>query len=189
MRTLFVKLDTLTHNHYTPRQKSSELKIVRNVPVISMEEVAPVGASNAELLAPAEIVDKRKGELMTDRDKTSTDRKRERRAKKALAKAKVHAKAKKDKLGGSENKSKEDVEKEIATAEKQGKLKTVKEKDKNPALKSSTAFFNVLQDDIKSGVNRKSDQKEKDRKNNKISFSSLKMWYLFFVIFVWIIKI
>jgi len=175
MRTLFVKLDTLTHNHYVPRQQSSELKIVRNVPVISMEEVAPVGASNAELLAPAEIVDKRKGELMTDADKTSTDRKRERRSKKALAKAKVQAKAKKEKLTGSESKSKEDVEKEIATAEKQGKLKTVKEKDKNPALKSSTAFFNVLQDEIKSGVKRKDDKKEKDRKNNKISFSALKM--------------
>merc|ERR1712243_477018 len=41
MNTLFRKLDSLTHLHYTPKQKSAELKIVRNIPSINMEEVAP----------------------------------------------------------------------------------------------------------------------------------------------------
>jgi len=173
MRELFMKLDTLTHHHYTPKPKTSELKIVRNVASIAMEEVAPVGASNADLLAPEEIVDKRKGELMTDADKTQTDRKRERRSKKALAKAKVNEKAKKDKLNGGV-KSLEESNKDMAKAEKDGKLKVVKEKDKNPAFKSSTAFFNVLQDEISSGVKSKTDLKHKKDKN-KVSFSSLKM--------------
>ena len=50
MHVLFRKLDSLTHLHYTPKQKSAELKIVRNIPTINMEEVAPVAASNATLL-------------------------------------------------------------------------------------------------------------------------------------------
>merc|ERR1711990_1400610 len=83
MNTLFRKLDSLTHLHYTPKQKSAELKIVRNIPSINMEEVAPTAASNATLLAPAEVVDKQKGELMDSKEKSETDRKRERREKKA----------------------------------------------------------------------------------------------------------
>ena len=83
MHVLFRKLDSLTHLHYTPKQKSAELKIVRNMPTINMEEVAPVAASNATLLAPAEVVDKQKGELMDTMEKSETDRKRERREKKA----------------------------------------------------------------------------------------------------------
>ena len=50
MHVLFQKLDSLTHLHYTPKQKSAELKIVRNIPTINMEEVAPMAASNATLL-------------------------------------------------------------------------------------------------------------------------------------------
>merc|ERR1712142_1291603 len=78
MNTLFRKLDSLTHLHYTPKQKSAELKIVRNIPSINMEEVAPTAASNAALLAPAEVVDKENGELMEDKEKSKTDKKRER---------------------------------------------------------------------------------------------------------------
>merc|ERR1711972_207339 len=58
MSSLFRKLDMLTHLHYTPKQKSAELQIVRNMPTINMEEVAPVAASNATLLAPAEKAEK-----------------------------------------------------------------------------------------------------------------------------------
>merc|ERR1711892_1005072 len=89
MNNLFRKLDSLTHLHYTPKQKSAELKIVRNIPSIAMEEVAPTAASNAALLAPAEVVDKKKGELMEDEEKSKTDKKRERRAKKALKRATI----------------------------------------------------------------------------------------------------
>lgn len=55
MHELFRKLDNLTHLHYTPKQKSAELKIVRNLPTIAMEEVAPTAASNATLLGEALI--------------------------------------------------------------------------------------------------------------------------------------
>jgi len=42
MKTLFAKLDTLTHFHYTPKMSTAEVKIIRNAPTISMEEVAPI---------------------------------------------------------------------------------------------------------------------------------------------------
>ena len=168
MRLLFMKLDTLTHNHYTPKLKSSELKVVRNVASLAMEEVAPVGASNADLLAPAEVVDKTKGELMTEADKTKTDRKRERRAKKLKVKAKLQERARKDG-------NKTSVSKDIENAEKQGKLKTIKEKDKNQALKSSTAFFNVLQEEARSNVNAKAGKGSKRKKESTPSLSAIKM--------------
>ena len=56
MHILFRKLDSLTHLHYTPKQKSAELKIVRNIPTINMEEVAPVAASNATLLGKFDMI-------------------------------------------------------------------------------------------------------------------------------------
>merc|ERR1719431_688410 len=94
MNTLFRKLDSLTHLHYTPKQKSAELKIVRNIPSINMEEVAPTAASNASLLAPAEVVGKQKGELMEVEEKSKTDKKRERREKKAPKRAAIREREK-----------------------------------------------------------------------------------------------
>merc|ERR1712111_137862 len=96
MHVLFRKLDSLTHLHYTPKQKSAELKIVRNIPSINMEEVAPTAASNATLLAPAEVVDKEKGEFMEDKEKSKTDKKRERRQKKAIKRATIREREKRE---------------------------------------------------------------------------------------------
>ena len=78
MNSLLRKLDSLTHLNYTPKQKSAELKIVRNIPSINMEEVAPTVASNAALHATAEVLDKKKVELMKDKENT-TIREREKR--------------------------------------------------------------------------------------------------------------
>ena len=63
MKDLFSKLDTLTHYHYTPQAIHADVKVIRNLPTISMEEVAPVAMSDATLLAPQEIADKKKGKL------------------------------------------------------------------------------------------------------------------------------
>merc|ERR1712025_1457966 len=182
MHVLFQKLDSLTHLHYTPKQKSAELKIVRNIPTLNMEEVAPVAASNATLLAPAEVVDTQKGELMDSKEKSETDRKRERREKKAKKSAIRRNKEKKAALeeainpGGLGNKySKARAMKKVEEAEKQGKkVETIKGK-KDKALNSSTAFFSSLQDEVKTGAKEKAHAKKKKKALENINVASLKL--------------
>merc|ERR1712032_728147 len=155
--------------------KSAELKIVRNIPTMGMEEVAPVAASNATLLAPAEVVDKQKGELMDSKEKSETDRKRERREKKAKKSAIRKNKEKKAALeeainpGGLGNKFSK------ARAMKQGKkVETIKGK-KDKALNSSTAFFSSLQDEVKTGAKEKAHAKKKKKALKDLNVASLKL--------------
>lgn len=179
MNTLFRKLDSLTHLHYTPKQKSAELKIVRNIPSINMEEVAPTAASNAALLAPAEVVDKEKGELMEDKEKSKTDKKRERRQKKAIKRATIREREKREALvnkinPGLGNKySKGKAMKKLEEAEKHGKVVTIKNKEKDKTVKTSKAFFTSLQEEVKTQVKEKAAKKKKTKEN--INIASLKL--------------
>ena len=176
MKQLFVQLDTLTHYNYTPQQINAEIKVVRNMPTIAMEEVAPVAMSDATLLAPQEIVDKTR-EIIGTSERNETDKKRDIRLKKAKQKKKKKSKEQKDKLiaqlnpGLATKYSKKAAEKAIQQAEKEGKVKTIK--DKNRAVKSSTAFFDKMQNEVQSIMSDiKADKKNKtkNKKNNAASF-------------------
>ena len=181
MNTLFRKLDSLTHLHFTPKQKSAEVKIVRNIPSINMEEVAPVATTNAVLLAPEEVVDKKKGELMDDREKSKTDRKRDKREKKAKLKAKIKEKERKEKLvakinPGLGNKySKEKALRQLEEAEKQGTVINLNKKEKDLSTKNSKVFFSSLQEEMKTHVREKSSDKKRKDKSKHINVASLKL--------------
>ena len=181
MNGLFRKLDSLSHLHFTPKQKSAELKVVRNIPSIAMEEVAPVAATNAVLLAPEEVIDKKKGELVDDKEKTKTDRKREKREKKAKLKAKIKDKERKEKLvakakPGLGNKySKEKMMKQLEAAEKQGSVININKKNKDTSVKNSKNFFSNLQDEVKTHVREKSASKKSKNKENRANAASYKL--------------
>merc|ERR1712058_100340 len=148
-----------------PKQNSAELKIIRNIPSIAMEEVAPVAATNSVLLAPAEVVDKKKGELVDDKEKTKTDRKRERKEKLV---AKMNP--------GLGNKySKEKVLKKLDEAEKQGKVINLNKKDKDLSVKNSKSFFSNLQDEVTTHVREKKSLNKKKDKNKNVNIASLKL--------------
>jgi len=181
MRSLFSKLDSLSHLHYTPKQKTAEVKIVRNIPSITVEEVAPVAASNVALLAPAEIVEKEKGELKEGEDRDKTDKNRERRDKKAKKRAVRKERENREKLidkinPGMGNKySKQRALREVEEAEKQGKLSTIKDKGDVRSMKSSTSFFSQLQEEVKTHVKEKRVKNKKKKDDKNVNIASLKL--------------
>ncbi|XP_056100116.1 U3 small nucleolar ribonucleoprotein protein MPP10 [Rhinichthys klamathensis goyatoka] len=180
MDTLFLKLDALSNFHFTPKPHVPEVKVVSNLPSISMEEVAPVNASDATLLAPEEIKEKNKaGDILGNTEKTTTDKKRERRKKKKLKRLKIHEQEKRQKLKevmkGNKKKSKAEVEKTLKNLTKGGKAKILTNDGMDKALRSSQAFFTQLQDQVKSQIKGSKDQTAKKKKQKEISVSKLKL--------------
>ncbi|RIA92789.1 U3 small nucleolar ribonucleo protein complex, subunit Mpp10 [Glomus cerebriforme] len=80
------KLDALSNYHYTPKPPKPEITIIADVPAISMEEIIPVNVSNAKLLAPEEIYDKKKGNLKGETEMEPTEKNQARAAKKRAKK-------------------------------------------------------------------------------------------------------
>uniref|UniRef100_A0A7N6AR36 U3 small nucleolar ribonucleoprotein protein MPP10 n=1 Tax=Anabas testudineus TaxID=64144 RepID=A0A7N6AR36_ANATE len=182
MDTLFLKLDALSNFHFTPKPPVPEVKVVSNLPSITMEEVAPVGTSDATMLAPEEIKEKYKaGDLLGDTEKTSTDKKRERRHKKKVKSLKIKEKEKRQKLkeasktGENKKQSKAEVTENLKKLTKGGKATILKDEGKDKALRSSQAFFSQLQDQVKSQIKSAKDQSSKKKKHKEVSVSKLKL--------------
>uniref|UniRef100_A0A671PJ50 U3 small nucleolar ribonucleoprotein protein MPP10 n=1 Tax=Sinocyclocheilus anshuiensis TaxID=1608454 RepID=A0A671PJ50_9TELE len=178
MDTLFLKLDALSNFHFTPKPHIPEVKVVSNLPSITMEEVAPVNASDATLLAPEEIKEKNKaGDILGDTEKTTTDKKRERRKKKKLKHLKIKEREKrqkrKEEMKGDQKKSKTEVEQTLKKLTKGGKAKILTNDGMDKALRSSQAFFSQLQDQVKSQIKGSKDQTAKKQK--QISVNKLKL--------------
>ncbi|XP_020344717.1 U3 small nucleolar ribonucleoprotein protein MPP10 isoform X2 [Oncorhynchus kisutch] len=182
MDSLFLKLDALSNFHFTPKPPVPEVKVVSNLPSIAMEEVAPVSASSGSLLAPEEVKEKNKaGDVLGDSEKTSTDKKRERRKKKKVKRVKIHEKEKKQKLkeanrtGENKKPSKAEVAENLKKLTKGGKATLLKDEGKDKALRSSSAFFSQLQDQVKSQIKGAKDPGSKKKKHKEVSASKLKL--------------
>uniref|UniRef100_A0A8V5H933 U3 small nucleolar ribonucleoprotein protein MPP10 n=1 Tax=Melopsittacus undulatus TaxID=13146 RepID=A0A8V5H933_MELUD len=182
MDSLFQKLDALCNFHFIPKPPVPEVKIVSNLPAVSMEEVAPVAVSDAALLAPEEIKEKNKaGDVKTDAEKTPTDKKRERRKKKLRKRMKLREKEKRQKLlekmkpeqGTKLNKKAAAAALKRLT--KEGKVSLLKDEGKDKVLKSSQAFFSQLQDQVKMQIKDASKLKKKQKKQTATSVHKLKL--------------
>ncbi|KAG5331995.1 MPP10 protein, partial [Acromyrmex charruanus] len=167
MRSLISKLDALSNYHYTPKMAKPEIKIISNVPAINMEEVAPVTATDATLLAPEEIKTKERGDLIGKSERTKTDMKRERRRKKSMQRAKQQAIEKKDKLRALQPgiaKKYKDKKEKAALVKKITKDRNVTKLNEttHKVAKSSTAFFTQLQNQVKSKIKKDNLSKKKN---------------------------
>ncbi|XP_004482680.2 U3 small nucleolar ribonucleoprotein protein MPP10 [Dasypus novemcinctus] len=182
MDSLFLKLDALSNFHFIPKPPVPEIKVVSNLPAITMEEVAPVSVSDAALLAPEEIKEKNKaGDIKTAGEKTATDKKRERRKKKYQKHMKIKEKEKRRKLLQKSNPdeagkySKAVASQKLKQLTKAGKASLLKDEGKDKALKSSQAFFSKLQDQVKMQISDAKKIEKKKKKKQDISIHKLKL--------------
>ncbi|KAK9278225.1 hypothetical protein L1049_027787 [Liquidambar formosana] len=85
-KKLCLKLDALSHFHFTPKPVIDDMSIQANVPALAMEEIAPMAVSDAAMLAPEEVFSG-KGDIKEDAEITQAERKRRRANKKRKFKA------------------------------------------------------------------------------------------------------
>lgn len=182
MDSLFLKLDALSNFHFIPKPPVPEIKVVSNLPAITMEEVAPVSVSDATLLAPEEIKEKNKaGDLKTTAEKTATDKKRERRKKKYQKRLKIKEKEKRRKLLEKRNPdqpgkaSRAAAKEKLKQLTKTGKVSLLKDERKDKPLKSSQAFFSKLQDQVKMQISDAKQSGKIKKKKQDISVHKLKL--------------
>nr|CAG4651983.1 EOG090X09DZ [Triops cancriformis] len=166
-REVFAQLDALANFHYTPKMPSAEVRIVSNLPSLSKEEAVPLSVSDAQILAPEEVSTRPRGDVKSKSERTATDKKRERRLKKNFQSAKSAAAAQKS------NSDPNQALRQLEHAQKTGKVTKMTEvqNGSQKPLRSSTAFFAQLQDQVSQAVKgggakpATSKSKKKDQKN------------------------
>ncbi|RUP46385.1 hypothetical protein BC936DRAFT_147018 [Jimgerdemannia flammicorona] len=141
-RDLCQKLDALSNFHYTPKPPKPEIAVISDAPAISMEEVIPVNVSDATLLAPEEVYDK-KGLVKGETEMDQAERKRQRAAMKRAKKNELVLKAKARKVAEKMNPAlaeRQKKEKAVATLAGQKNVTFIdKDGNKRPANKKKGA--------------------------------------------------
>lgn len=145
-----------------------------------MEEVAPVSVSDAMMLAPEEVHEKKK-EQKGSTEKTDTDRKRERRAKKRRQHERAVTREKRSKLMEKLNPGLGNKYSKKAALNKLEKDQTstknvsvLRDGSSDKPVKSSSAFFSRLQDEVRDQVKAKKDTK-KMKEKSAVKVSQLKL--------------
>ncbi|KAG8192537.1 hypothetical protein JTE90_015172 [Oedothorax gibbosus] len=142
--SLFPELHALFS--HIPKPAVPDIKIVSNLPAISVEEVAPTSVSDVTLLAPEEIK-KRSGLVKGVTERESTDKKRERRKKKALQKIKAKKREQESEGKPASGKLNKKEKLEAIKKLKQHRNTKIAKVDGNK-IKSSKDFFNKLQETV-----------------------------------------
>lgn len=139
-------------------QPKPELKVVSNVPVISVEEVTPATVSDAMMLAPEEVHEKKRDQKGSS-EKTDTDRKRDRRAKKRRQHDQAAVRGKKAKLKeklkpglGNKYSKKAALKKLEKDQTSQKNVSVLRDEGSDKPVKTSSTFFSRLQDEVRDQV-------------------------------------
>lgn len=142
--------------------------------------MAPVSVSDAMMLAPEEVHEK-KNEQKGKTELTDTDRKRERRAKKRRQHERAVEKTKRRKLVeklnpglGNKYSKKAALEKFEKEHKNSKNLSVLKDDGTDKSVKSSTTFFSRLQDEVRDQVRAKKQVKKKKEKSS-VKVAQLKL--------------
>jgi len=177
MDKLFVKLDALSNFQFTPKPPNPELKIISNVASLQMEEITPITMTESSQLAPEEIFDKKKGDVKGSTEKTETDRKHERREKKTKKKFAVKEKDRKEKLKIKAGKVVKSSKKKAMDQLKKGTRNTIvnEKTTSSKTVKSSSEFFNRLQDEAKTAINKQKNIVGKENRKKTKTTNAFKL--------------
>lgn len=132
-KSLCVRLDALSHFHFTPKPVIEDMAVHLDVPALAMEEVAPLMVSDAQMLAPEEVF-KGEGVVKAEAELTREDRKRLRARRKEKLKVE---KKRKETFKNSDKRTKQSGKSVEAGAER-------KKKSQQSEYAKSTKVFDQL---------------------------------------------